>query len=464
MSGFAGRKPELRLLHQAARTAIGGQAQLVALYGRRQVGKTSLVRRLLHELPRDVAAVYCAASEEASAEVQRRRLVDAASAALPHTRLPVDDWRRLLDRLVSAPDQPLVIALDELPYLERSTPGFASVLQGWWDDVRHQGDRRVLVVLTGSAVTTMNQVLGAGGALYGRADHVLRIGPLDLPTSHELLGRPDPTTTVEAYAACGGFPGFLARWDPDAPTTSNLGRLAFAEYGPLSQAGVRLIADVPTAGNHRRALMAIGRGRTRHGEIADAVGERVDHVLDVLDSAGFVRRLVPVGAKPWSKQSRYELADPYTRFWFGCIYPDLELIDSGQGDAVLRRRLPEWGKHVGWTFEEEARRHAIRLVHAGRLPDDLVIGRYWAQRPVPIEIDVLGLRGNRTALVGEATWSTASVDLRALARLRSRALATPDPVPTPILSVWTRGRPSGDLGELRVFSPADMVLPTTSDG
>ena len=111
------------------------------------------------------------------------------------------------------------------------------------------------------------------------------------------------------------------------------------------------------------------------------------------------------------------------------------------------------------VFEAAARDHARRLVAAGELPGDLVVGRWWASSGEACEVDVLGLRGRRTALLGEARWQTAPLGLRDLVRLATKARQTPRPYQEPLLALWGRGgvtpevEQAGGLG----FSGADVV-------
>jgi hypothetical protein len=136
---------------------------------------------------------------------------------------------------------------------------------------------------------------------------------------------------------------------------------------------------------------------------ANRAGQRIDRALDVLLRAGFVARQVPVGA-PKGANPTYAIPDPYLRFWFDVLYADLALGDAGLGDAVLSRAQSRWTRHVAGVFEDAARQHARSLVTAGRLPDDVVVGRWWSSSGPSIEIDVLGLQGKRTVIGGEAKW------------------------------------------------------------
>jgi hypothetical protein len=91
-------------------------------------------------------------------------------------------------------------------------------------------------------------------------------------------------------------------------------------------------------------------------------------------------------------------------------------------------------------------------VAAGELPADLVIGRWWAVTGEPCEVDVLGLRGSRTALLGEAKWQAHPLDVRELEALRRKTPRTPEPVDTPLYLLWGRAgitaeaRRAGALG------------------
>jgi AAA+ ATPase superfamily predicted ATPase len=230
----------------------------------------------------------------------------------------------------------------------------------------------------------------------------------------------------------------LLAWDQDASTADNLRRLALTPGGVLldDAAGI-LREELPESGGYARVLAAIGRGATRFSEIASEANQRIDHVLDVLVEAGFVRKALPVGS-PRGARPGYEIADPYISFWFSLLYQNTLLIDSGQGEAVLHRTEPLWQRHLGAVFEELARSHARRLVATGALPRDLIVGRWWTTRGPQCEVDVLGVRGSHTALLGEARWQARPVGLGALEQLRRKVVYTSSPLDEPIYVLWGR--------------------------
>jgi hypothetical protein len=215
--------------------------------------------------------------------------------------------------------------------------------------------------------------------------------------------------------------------------------------------------ELPQIGGYPRILAAIGRGRSRHAEIANEAAQRIDHPLDVLVQTGFVERIFPVGA-PRGARTIYGLPDPYLGFWFRVLYAELAFIDGGQGSVALARAEPRWQTHLGAVFEDLARNHARRLVARSDLPQ-MLIGRWWATRGQPCEIDVLGLEGKRTRLVGEARWQTRPLGRREVTTLLGKLSRTPSPHEDALLGLWGRSGadPAVVGGEVIGFDAAAIV-------
>lgn len=457
------RAPELQRLEDARSRATAGQPQLVMVWGRRRVGKTFLLSHFV----RGKRAVFFGATQQAEM-LELRRLAEAVRRDLGDRVADLSgggfaSWEAALRFFAAlAADEPLAVVIDEVPYLARTTPGFASIVQVVWDHIRP--GTRLLLILTGSAVGVIEDMLGAHAALRGRPTLSMRLDPLDPLAARAFLPNLEPVAFLEAYAACGGYPLHLLHWDQRASTQHNLLRLAGTVGGILLEdaAGI-LREELPDLGGYPRILAAIGRGRTRYSEIASDADQRVEYALDVLVRAGFVRRSLPIGA-PKGARADYELGDAYLAFWFSVLYSSIPDIEAGQGRAVLRRVEPLWQRHLGWVFEEAARAHARRLVERGdqaAFPDDLVIGRWWATSGEPCEVDVLGLRGARTHLIGEARWQQQPLNVRDLEALRRKVARVPRPVDTPVYALWGRGgvapevRAAGALG----FSIEDVLQP-----
>lgn len=458
---IVGRAVELAMLHEHSELARRGKPQLVVLYGRRRVGKTFLLRHHGDHL-KGVSHCYSPVTREAAADQRQQLLGDLQRSGID---LPADvgaSWSSLLDAVVdAATERPISLAIDEAPYLIDSDASWTSALQHSWDRARHLGAAcHLMLTLTGSAVSTMTEVVSSGGPLYERPNRLIHLLPFDLPTSSTFLRAPTAQATIEAHAACGGYPLLLSRWDVAATAEDNLIRLAGDPVGALTANASTLLLDMPDVGGHRRVLGAIGRGAHRFGEITNRAGQRAERSLDVLQRSGFVRQRHPLG-QPRVRDAHYVVDDIYLRFWFAVIERRLQLIEAGQGATVIRSAKATWTNHVAAVFEQEARNHAARLVRRGLLPE-MLIGEWWTDRPDQAQLDVVGTSGSRWLLVGEAKWRDrlAVTDLRRFERnlsiAGSRAAGA-------ALAVWAKSTVTAEVTNLRpgmsVFGPEEMVEP-----
>ncbi|MDG4790556.1 AAA family ATPase [Micromonospora sp. WMMD1102] len=458
---IVGRVAELTELTSAWQRAAGGSPELAVVWGRRRVGKTYL----LTHFARNKRAVYFTATRQDADDRQLRRFAGALREQLgeevadlaPET---FPDWEAAL-RFVArlARTEPLLVVLDEAPRLTGGHADFADTVSAAWEN--HLRDQRLLLVLSGSAVAVMEQMLGPQGGLHRRAGVERRMDPFPLPDARAFLPDLPPEQFLEAYAACGGYPLHLRRWSAGRSTEENLDELAFTPGGLLLRDAPDILSeDLDWRGGYERVLTAMAGGARRRSRIAGRAQQRIDYTLDRLRRAGYVRAVRPIGSGG-SADPMYEIADDYLAYWFAVLRDDADLIDGGQGPAVRRRTWGRWQTHLARVFEAAAREHAQRLVATGALPAETVVGRWWKDETA--EIDVLGLVGDDPVLVGEARWQTRPLTLRDLADLRRRAGHLPPGAAGPTFGFWSRGGTDEALAshpEVRTFTPADMLAGT----
>ncbi|HEV2126709.1 MAG TPA: ATP-binding protein, partial [Chloroflexota bacterium] len=171
------RQSELARLEETWVKTMAGRPQLVMVWGRRRVGKTFLLAHFV----RGKRAVFFGATQQAEvvelarlAETVRR---DLGPRAADLTGGTFSSWEAALRFFVAlAADEPLIVVLDEVPYLARSTAGFASIVQAVWDHV--PPSTKLCLILTGSAVGVIEDMLGARAVLRGRPTLAMRLDPL----------------------------------------------------------------------------------------------------------------------------------------------------------------------------------------------------------------------------------------------------------------------------------------------
>jgi uncharacterized protein len=456
---IVGRRVELAELGTAWQRTGAGRPQLAVVWGRRRVGKTFL----LSHFARGKRAVYFTATRQDTTDRQLRRFADRLREELgDEVRDLVPDsfrdWEAALGFVVRlAESAPLLVVIDEAPRLTVGRAEFADVVSAVWEN--RVAAQHLMLVLAGSAVAAMEEMLGPRGGLHRRATVERRLDPFPLVDARAFQPGLSAERLVEAYAACGGYPLHLLRWSPELDTEANLRELAFSAGGLLLRDGPDILSeDLDWRGGYERVLVAMAGGARRRSRIAGRAQQRIDYTLDRLRRAGYVRVVRSIGAGG-SPDPMYEVADDYLAFWFGVLRDDADLIEGGQGGAVQRRTAGRWRTQVGRVFEAEARNHAGRLVASGELPPDTLIGRWW--RDEVAEIDVLGLAGDGPVLVGECRWQAKELTERDLAELRRRAGHLGTPVtPGTTYAFWARGGPTSGLArhsDVRTFTPADLV-------
>ncbi|GAA0731520.1 AAA family ATPase [Dactylosporangium roseum] len=454
-----GRANELAELATAWDRVVAGAPELAVVWGRRRVGKTYL----LTHFAQNKRSVYFTATRQDTDDRQLRRFAEALReqlgdevADLAPPTFPT--WEAAL-RFVAgiARAEPLLVVLDEAPRLSGGHADFADTVSAVWEN--HIRNQRLMLVLSGSAVAVMEQMLGPQGGLHRRAGVERRMDPFPLTDARAFLPDLPPADFIQAYAACGGYPLHLRRWSAQRSTDENLDDLAFTPGGLLLRDAPDILSeDLDWRGGYERVLTAMAGGARRRSKIAGRAQQRIDYTLDRLRRAGYVRTVRALGTGG-SPDPFYEIADDYLAYWFAVLRDDADLIDGGQGPAVRQRTSGRWQTHLARVFEAAARDHAQRLVAAGTLPSDTVIGRWWKDETV--EIDVLGLTGDRPVLVGECRWQAKPLTQRDLGDLRRRAAHLASPGSAGLtFAFWSRGGVDETLTnhpEIRSFTPADIV-------
>ncbi|MEW6283982.1 MAG: ATP-binding protein, partial [Candidatus Eremiobacterota bacterium] len=334
------------------------------------------------------------------------------------------DWRTLLGYLEHHPPA-LDLVLDEFPYLCQAEPALPSLLQAAWDRSLQDGSLRLF--LCGSSVSFMEQeVLAAPSPLFGRRTGQMRLGPMDFWSAQEFVPHFSPAERVEAYACLGGTPAYLAQ---AASGTSLAEGLLTRVLDPVAylfeEPRLLLHQELRELKHYFALLTAIAAGKTRLNEIAQDVGlERtfVTRYLDVLSRLELIDREVPVTeANPQrSRKGLFRICDPFFRFWFRFVAPNLTELTLGEADWILRDRiLPGLDHFVAQTFEEVCRQWIRRRAELPFRPQR--VGRWWDSRA---EIDVVAY-DDRWLLVGECKWSRRRVGGDSLRQLRERRQALP---------------------------------------
>ena len=391
--------------------------------GRRRHGKSYLLRALTEA----VGGLYVTAVREEGRLPALQRFTDtiAAHAGLRPGALRLTDWYQVLSNALDvvarqAPTPLLVI--DDLPYLLQHSPEVPGVLQQIYDErQRGSAGNGVRIILCGSAMSVMHELLSGNKPLRGRAVVDLRLGPFDFRASREFWQIEDPLTALRVHAVLGGAPGYEPIASRPAPGDDFERWLTSTVLDPGRAVHSRieteyLLREDPRITQHTLyydILTAIAQGASTPTKIGSALARQrnaVAHPLHVLESTGYVQREQDI-LRP--RHPVITLTDPVIRFNQLITVPQAGAIEQGFAAEAWRASAPTFNSKVlGPHFEELARIWTLRYAHAvlpGGLPGP--VGTTEVPDPAARtkhEVDVLALGERpqapraRIALLGEA--------------------------------------------------------------
>ena len=390
--------------------------------GRRRAGKSWVLARFA----RAVEGIYYQATRRTETEqlaalslIIGRRFND--TALLRGVSFPT--WEDLFAYLtVHAARTPLLVVLDEFPYLAEAAPALPSILQDVWD---HQWlNTQIKVVLNGSHISAMRRLEEADQPLYGRRTGRLVFPPFHVEHVRAFVPDYDARDVLRTFGIFGGLPGHLAALQPEDDLATNVARLILDPSGRLADDAERVLdAFLNDADIHYSIIQAIATGEHTWTNITQRVGKpsgSLSRPMKWLEEMQFVARIVPITENArTSRRTRYRIADPYIAFWHRFIAPLLATGETSltSADALWAGRVaPSLNDYMGRPFEEACRAWVGRTARLPFRPSR--VGTWWDSTSQN-EIDIVALGAQRELLVGECKWGR--VDDDDLKTLRTRA-------------------------------------------
>lgn len=402
----------------------GAGALLGVVSGRRRQGKTYL----LDAACRATGGFYFGATEATDAE-SLRRIGAALTAHLdPPSPYHFEDWFEVIDALLAlGRERPVPVVIDEFPYLARANPELPSILQQAFGPLREQRtNSRTRLLLCGSALTFMGQLLSGSAPLRGRAGLELVVPTLDYRLAAEFWGIDDPALALKVNAVVGGTPAYgreFTRGDaPDGPADFDdwVVRTVLNPESPLFREARYLLAEeseIRDTALYMSVLSAVAEGNTTRGGIASCVGRRaadIAHPINVLEDAGLLRKDNDAFR---SNRPAYRIAEPLIAFYHAVMRPVWDQLERpGAAPRVWQASHRRFASNVlGPHFEHICRQWA--LDHAdhellGGLPASVahgVITDNSTHTKHEVDLAVVGIaEGARPApllAIGEAKWN-----------------------------------------------------------
>jgi AAA+ ATPase superfamily predicted ATPase len=414
MEKLIGRADEKEML----RKALGSpEAELIAVYGRRRVGKTFLIRSVFEkQLLFELSGIH-----EAKLQEQLQNFSFALKNAMGSTvdlAVPAN-WISAFQSLQNflgpvIKKQKGVIFFDEFPWIHSQKSNFLPAFEHFWNSWASK-QHNLKVVICGSAASWMIQnIVNNKGGLHNRVSQRIRLMPFTLhETGAYLKSRSvklERYQILQLYMAMGGIPQYLKGINPGESAAQAIDRMCFAKNGILKDEFDNLYSSLFDNPAHHisviKALAAKSKGLTRN-EIIDkcglSSGGTATKILGELKESGFITLYSPFDKNV--KEGIYKLCDEYSLFY-------LKFMGNPSSQAGAWLRLSEqasWKSWSGFVFETICLKHSYQIKEALKISAIHAEESIWRHVPgngLPgAQIDMLFDRADQTVNICEMKFS-----------------------------------------------------------
>ncbi|WP_302976996.1 ATP-binding protein [Paraprevotella clara] len=424
------------------------KSSLVVMYGRRRLGKSTLIKRVLSEND-----VYFLA-DRSEGQHQRILLAKVIAQVFPDfDKLTYPDWESMFRAVNYRTDKRFTLCLDEFPYLVEQSSELPSVLQKLVDEKQLKYN----LVLCGSSQNMMYGLfLDSTAPLYGRADEIMKLVPIRLPYIQETLSL-DAMNAIEEYAVWGGVPRYWELRENQNSLNDALWHNILSVNGTLYEEPIKLFQDdVKDIVKTSTIMSYIGTGANRLSEIAARCNEPATNLsrpLKKLIDLGFLAKDVPFGIdEKNAKKSLYKIADPFMTFYYQFVVPNRSFIELGRRLPIEQALTAHFSEYVSMQWEK-----LCRDAVTGNLINRVVYGkakRWWGsvinedKKTEQVEFDVMAESlDKKYLLVGECKWTTQENGKQLTAALLRKANLLPFAQNYTIVPVlFLKNTPKDDAG------------------
>lgn len=410
---FVGRDYELNSLNKLYEE---NKFQLAVIYGRRRVGKTTLIKEFCKDKPN---IFYVA--EEYNDKIALENFSDKI---LTHFDMKAyissfESWEKAFMYLgKQSKEERLIVVLDEFPYIVNSNKSIPSLLQNLID--HYLKDTKLFLIICGSSMSFIErEVLSYKSPLYGRRTAQYIIDPFDFFDSSKFFPKYNLEDCVKAYGILGGIPQYLSKFTDESNIQENIKRYILNKSSYLYEEPKNLLKqELREPALYNSIIEAIANGSTKLNEIATKVGENTDKCakyIKTLLELRILRKETPAGEEGISRKSIYRLQDNLFKFWYRFVFDNVSLIEQEMIDHVYGEKIqPELSNYLGAVFEDICTEYLKRKNKKMELPFVFdKIGRWWGNNPIKKreeEIDILAIN-KQNALFGECKWTNSPVDM-----------------------------------------------------
>lgn len=409
---FINRKKELELLNDEYSC---DDFRFSILYGRRRVGKTTLLKEYIQ----DKNSIYFLVTLE-SEKIVLKRFQDIIADALSDSflkELPLDSFEQLFKYLSQKTfDKKLIIIIDEFQYLTKINSSIPSIFQYIVDELLK--DKNIHLILCGSIISMMyEQTLSYNSPLYGRRTSTIKLEAIKFKYMKEFFPHKSEIELIELYSLLYGVPKYLEMFNDTKNIYKSIEKNILDKNSYLYEEPRFILQnEVNEPITYFTILETIARGEHKLGNIAGRLNKNVQNItsfISKLMELDIIYKDVPITEVNPSKSKKglYFIKDNFFRFWFTYCLPYKSQLEMDNTEFVLKKIKESFINHVSKTYED------ICVEYILNHEEVLKCGRWWNKNE---EIDIVGVAED-SLIVGECKFSNKKVGIDILEKLQEKA-------------------------------------------
>ncbi len=421
---FVGRENEMKQLNKFYNR---DSFQLLALYGRRRVGKTELLKRFSKDK-------YCLffSAEEATDILNLRKASEQYENLIGTKIGTLNTWEDFFEGLAKlSEDKRIILIIDEFPYLQASYSGFLSKFQHIIDHLLL--DTNMMVVLSGSSISFMeDEVFSQKSPLFGRLSGQLFLKPFDYIDAGKMFEDYSNIEKLESYFILGGIPQYLKEFSTSKTVKDNIIDSILDSTEALYHAPNNLIRqELRSPAVYNSILEVVSEGASKSNEINTKIGVSQSvgqNYMTTLVNLHMLDKKKPIG-EATKRKTIYRVSDFLFDFIYKFAYRYRSPIELGMGELVFEQHIKDQlPAHYGKKFEIVCLQYLNKLNSIGKLPILFEeMGTWWGSNPQSKraeEIDIVGL--NKTfGLYAECKYRNEKVGKNVLDSLKAKSMLIP---------------------------------------
>jgi AAA+ ATPase superfamily predicted ATPase len=395
---FIGRVHELKLLKSEYKKP---DSSLVVLYGRRRVGKSSLIKSFSNQLPHIIIDGLENQSTLDQIDHFRQQLIEQLHDPILNDVIWTE-WTKVFDyltRYIEKQKSKIIILLDEFQWLSCNQSKLVSLIKSYWDQ-SWKSNGKLCLVLCGSISTFMVDKVIHSKALYGRVHLEMQVGPLSLSETYLMLNKKrSKLECLKYYLLFGGIPKYFELIEQNLSFNANIEKLCFTKEGTLFNEYEKIFySQFKEPSTYERIVALLENGSKTYSEIIKTLklsdGGGAKSYLTNLEITDFIKSQASPLRK--EREKKYFISDEFIRFFYKYMKESRPSIKQKFTQRYFHNHvLKQWSSWLGLAFEYYCVKNADSLARVMGFSEEVLnAGPFFTREKDGFQVDLMFDRGD----------------------------------------------------------------------